>query len=403
MADAWSTYQHDAQHTGRSPVSFNPQDLNYSWSAPDGYSLPLVVGSKVYSMRYGVGEQTRVASFDLSDGSVNWEYSQSYFSPSAPTYGEGLIVYSAENRDSEDGLYVHDAATGALKYTVPLSNHTNNMPTLHRNPTTNKLVAYVATNRDIQAIELGDTSGAVIWTGSGNMGGDSIPTIIGDSVVVAGPNHYYAFDMTTGTPNEFQSGSGSGGGGATVAYDEARGQFYVSELYSGISGGLTAYAYTDNSTISQIWQKTNDDPGIDARMDVAIDEDGYIYSSDNTRLVKLDPATGDEVDFVTGSFANGMAPMVSDGYVWTFSSSQTRVYDTDTLTLVDTFSGSRGNSSSAFRSPGALTDAHFLLTYGQVNDSGFDVYAIPEPTMLSLLTLGTAVLMYRRNGRVVSG
>src|SRR5262249_1489573 len=53
----WATYQHDIAHTGRSAASIDPGTLNLAWRAPQGYSIPIIVGGSVIAMRnqQGVG------------------------------------------------------------------------------------------------------------------------------------------------------------------------------------------------------------------------------------------------------------------------------------------------------------------------------------------------------------
>jgi hypothetical protein len=403
----WITYQDDVQHTGQSAASFDPRTLTRVWSAPTGYEVPLVVGDNVIAMRnqFGVGSDlTSVTSFRLADGAVNWTYTNRFVFPSQPTYSNGLVVYTATDfpPGGPTRLYVQDASTGALLYTVTAAGSLGDaMPTVSRNPVTGNLVAYVAGGSSLTAISLGATSGSVLWTQSGSFGGQSIPTIVGNSVVLAGPGQYYAFDQTTGAPNHFHAGNLSGGGGTTVVYDEARREFYVRETYNtSVGTALTAYSYVDQNNIVQLWQRTG--PGIGSGASVAIGPDGKIYSVDNTTLVELDPATGAVLRSLGGqSFANAITPILSDGYLWVYSESQTLVYDLNTLTLVRSLPGSRGSLNSAYDGPGALSDGYFLLDYGAIyNRPGFDVYAapqpvgaVPEPSALTLLGLGILGLL----------
>lgn len=226
-AEHWESYQHDVQHTGRSSASFDPADLVLSWTAPRGYATPLIVGDNVISMKnqQGVGSSTtEVSSFRLADGTVNWTYQGKFVFPSQPAYADGLVVFAAEEQASrDDNLFVLNAGTGELKYTVPLDDAFVEMPTVYRNPGTGDLVAYAASGSRIAAIKLGPSSGTTLWSGTGDFGGQSIPTIVGDSVVLAGPGQYYAFDQTTGARNHFHSGDIHGGGGTTVAFDRSRG------------------------------------------------------------------------------------------------------------------------------------------------------------------------------------
>lgn len=390
----WPTYQHDVHHTGRAPVSFDPNALRFSWKAPTGYATPLIVGDTVIAMKnqQGVGSDvTHVTAFRLSDGAVKWDYQGKYSSPSQPTYSDGMVIYATtEPPNYTSKVFVLDAATGALKYTVPIGDlFLGTMPTIHRNTSTGDLIAYIATHATIYAIKLNDTSGSILWTRDGSFGGASIPTIVGNSVVLAGPRQYYAFDQTTGAVNHFHNGSGSGGGGTTVAYDKTRSQFYVLLSYSSTAFDvLTAYKYVNNGTITRLWQRSG--PGIRGGGSVAIGPEGKIYCVDNTTLLEIDPDTGNTLRSLPGqSFANGVTPMLSDGCLWAFSEQETLVYDLDDLTLIRRFKGSRGSVSSAYNSPGALGHSHFLLDYGTTYDRpGFDVYATGASWTATALSVG---------------
>ncbi|HEY7118638.1 MAG TPA: PQQ-binding-like beta-propeller repeat protein [Tepidisphaeraceae bacterium] len=399
--DEWTMYQHDVAHTGRSTASFDPRTITRSWSAPAGYATPLIVGGDVIAMRnqQGVGsDSTSIRSFRLSDGAVNWTYTGKYIFPSQPSYADGLVVYQAEEQGTNaQKLFVLDAATGALKYTVASLSNIANAPTLYHNPSTGKLTAYVSNGGNVQAIQLDATSGTVLWTKSGSIGGASIPTVAGSSVVLAGPGQYYSFDINTGASNHFQSGNISGGGGTTVAYDPSRSQFYVMEDYNGATTALTAYHYTSNSTITQVWQKTG--AGVDSGASVALGADGKIYSVDNSTLVERDPDTGNILRSLGGqTFANAVTPALTDGYLWAFGQNDTYVYDLASFTKVKTLPGSRGSLNSSYDAPGSFDDGHFLLDYGTIyNSPGFDVYvAAPEPGMGMLVLAGIVPLLRRR-------
>ncbi len=378
----WNTYQHDIHHTGRTEAAIDPAALNLAWQAPRGYSIPIIVGDNVISMKnqQGIGnDMTLVSSFRLADGAINWTYSNRFTFPGHPTYAEGLVVYAAkEFSSSELRLYVHDATDGALKYIVPIDNFggTAVMPTIHRNTTTGNLVAYVARHDYLWAVNLGASAGSILWRGSGDFGGFSIPTIVGDSVVVTGPGQFYAFDQTTGARNHFHQGSIFGGGGTTVAYDATWRLLYVLEAYSSSQfNTLTAYYYHDNATIMQLWQKTG--PGIRRGGSVAIGPDSKVYAVDNTTLVELDPYDGSALRSLTGlNLANAVTPAISNGYLWVYSNNATLIYDLTSLTLARSLPGSRGSLNSAFDGPGALSDGLFALDYGNIYDSaGFQVYS----------------------------
>jgi hypothetical protein len=377
---AWPTYQQNPLHTGRTPAHVDPAGLTLAWKAPTGFSVPLIVGQAVISMKnqQGIGnDSTSIRSFQLQTGEVNWDYTDKFVFPSQPTFSNNLVVFAAAaSISSPFRLYVLNANDGSLRYTVQLSSSFDSsvMPTVARNRANGELMAFVATGGTLYAVNLEDTSGSVAWKQSGSFGGFSMPTMVGSSVVVAGPGHFYAFDMTTGSMNQFHSGNISGGGGTTVAYDAALSQFYVLEDYNDPSNTLTAYAYTDNANIAQIWQKTG--PGLRSGSSVAIAPDDTLYSVDNTTILQIDPTDGSTIRSVGGqNIANLVTPALSDSDLWVIGPTQTLIYDLSSLTLARALPGSRGNLNSAYDSPGAITGRHFVLDYGNIYGSpGFDVY-----------------------------
>ena len=254
VADDWPYYQHDAQHTGDSNAVVNPQALAFAWTAPPpppsttGYSTPVIVGNTIYATQEGInGSQTRVSSFDLSTGAINWSYTGNFNVPSQAGVGGGFVTFVGSTL-SNSLLYVLDAMTGTLRYTVSIPEGPDSlMPTVVQDPISGNVTAFVADTGQVSAVSLGPVSGSVLWTQFGEFGGQSIPTVVGSSVVLAGPGHYYAFDQATGAMNQFWSGGQHGGGGTTVAYDAARQQFYVLEYYNDPTPQLSAYHYTDNA------------------------------------------------------------------------------------------------------------------------------------------------------------
>jgi hypothetical protein len=253
------------------------------------------------------------------------------------------------------------------------------MPTVVQDPNTGNVTAFVADGGAVSAVSLGQSSGSVLWEQGGSFGGQSVPTVVGSSIVLAGPGQYYAFDQATGAENHFWSGGISGGGGTTVAYDAARQQFYVLEDYNDPTATLSAYHYTDNAHITLLWQRTGF--GVGSGGSVAIGPTGNVYSAGNTVIWELDPATGATLRPIPGSFANGVTPALTNNVLWIIGQSQVFAYDLVTLQLLRAFNGSRGSLNTAYDSPGAFADGYFVLDYGNIYGShSFDVYRGPTPT-----------------------
>jgi hypothetical protein len=384
-ADDWRSYQHDPAHTGYSPSFVNAPALTFAWAAPTGYSTPLIVGDAVFATKNqgGIGSSsTSITSFALANGAVHWTYTGNFVFPSQAAVGGGFVVFGGGIGSGTNQLYVLDANTGALRYVVPGAN-TTIMPTIVADPVNGSVTAYVGSGSGLTAVSLGPTSGSVLWTRAASLGGSSLPTVVGNSIVMAGPGQYYAFDQQTGAVNHFHSGNVSGGGGVTVAYDATRQQFYVLEAYNTTVGtALTAYHYTSNSQIEMLWQRTG--PGIGNGGSVAIGPTGNVYALDNSRIVELSPTSGAILRMIPGSFANAVTPAITGNTIWAFGQSQTFAYDLSTLQLVRTLSGSRGSLNSTYDGPGAFTNGFFALDYGAIVDRpGFNVYVAPVPIQLS--------------------
>jgi len=385
-ADDWRYYQHDASHTGNSSAVVDPQALSLVWSAPSlptGYSTPVIVGNNIYAMQNqgGYGElQTTVSSFDLSTGAINWSYTGNFVFPSQPGVGGGFVTFVGVT-PSGSRLYVLNATSGALRYTVPIPEQESSMmPTVFQDPVSGNVTAFIAEYSQVSAVSLGLLGGSVLWTQIGQFGGDSIPTVVDDSIILAGPYQYYAFNRTTGAANHFWSGGIAGGGGTTVAYDAARQQFYVREFYGYFDQipTLSAYHYTDNAHITLLWQRTGE--GIDVNGSVAIGPTGKVYSAGNIIIWELDPATGATLRSIPGSFATGVTPALTDNVLWIITPITVAAYDLTSLQFLQDFNRLLG-PGTAYKGPGAFADGYFVLDYGNIVFShSFDVYRAPTPT-----------------------
>ncbi len=385
-ADDWPYYQHDALHTGDSIASVNPQALSLAWTAPSpppsttGYSTPVIVGNTIYAMQEGInGSQTTLSSFDLATGAINWSYIGTFNIPSQPGVGGGFVTFVGPT-SSNSSLYVLDATTGTLRYTVPIPESVESlMPTVVEDKISGKVTAFVADSGQVSAVSLGSVSGSVLWTQFGLFGGQSIPTVLGSSIVLVGPNQYYAFDQVTGEENHFWDGGGFGGGGTTAAYDANRQQLYVLEFYNDPTPTLSAYHYTDNAHITLLWQRTGD--GVGGGGSAAIGPTGNVYSAGDGVIWELDPATGATLRFISGSFASGVTPALTNNVLWIMGEKQVFAYDLVTLQLLRDFNGSRGSLNTPYDSPGAFADGYFVLDYGvNYGSHSFDVYHAPTPT-----------------------
>src|SRR6266446_2786946 len=169
VADDWPYYQHDARHTGNSSAVVNPQALSLAWTAPSspsGYITPVIIGNTIYAIQNrGVNAVVTVSSFELSTGVINWSYTGNFSLPSALGVGGGFVTFVGPTTYPNSSLYVLDALTGMLRYTVPIPEGTNSeMPTIVQDKISGTVTAFVVGSFSVSAILLGQTSGSVLWT-----------------------------------------------------------------------------------------------------------------------------------------------------------------------------------------------------------------------------------------------
>jgi hypothetical protein len=397
-ATDWPIYQSDNQHSGFTTATTDPTKITLQWSAPQGYSVPLLVGSDIYAIN-----GTKINSFDSVTGAINWTYTGSYNSSGSPTYNNGQLIFEATSVGTNPVVHVLNASTGVEQYsfTMPVSGGGNaNMPTVYTNPSTGARTALFASINILEAVNVGTTSASLAWSGAGNFQ-LGVPTIIGTSAIVVGPGQYYAFDIATGTKNQFYHGDINGGGNATVVADAAHNRFFVQETYSTtVSHALTAYSYTNNSTITQLWQSTITGTG-----QPALDGNGNVYTVNSTTLFELNPTTGAVIHSLSGrNFPSAGAPIISNNTLWVYESGGTTAFDLATFTQLAHFSSGRGDSNIAFQGPGLVGDNILVVDYGKINGQpGFDVYSatpVPEPgSALAIAAIGFAALKLRRRFR----
>ena len=91
---------------------------------------------------------------------------------------------SSRSTLSSSSLYVLDAITGTLRYTVPIPEGlVSLMPTVVQDLITGNVTAFVTDGIQVSAVSLGSVSGLVLWTQTGELGGQSIATVVGNSIV----------------------------------------------------------------------------------------------------------------------------------------------------------------------------------------------------------------------------
>lgn len=353
QAGLWGSYQHDSAHTGRTNAAVMPTKLSLAWTAPD-YRSPLIAGDTLYAKNIH-GLSTDVTAFSLADGAVKWTYSgdEIYFGNLA--IGDNFAVLEGFDYagDSYDALTVLDRHTGQLLYEMTLPLEFSFLdPTLVRDPLTGKIIAYCSDGSTLVGVALGRSSGQIVWTQEGDFGGDSVPTLIGDSVIVFGQYAGTALDRTTGSPNIFYSSASSANVGGPAAFNATRSDFYVRLDYA--SEGVTkvlAFHYDNNNAIQLLW--TYSTSYVQFGGAVALGADGSIYVVAGGELAVLDPTDGSTIRSVPFPFVNGCTPALSRCVLWVYSDKQTFALDPASLEVLQNFQGSSG-FGQGFISPGAF-------------------------------------------------
>jgi len=393
-ADDYETYAHDPQRTGLSASYLDPTSLTQTWTGT-GYVKPIIVGNTVYA-----SNNSQVASFNLANGQVNW----STTAAAGPIgYAGSLLVgsnYTVINSTVHPYLEILSAATGAPLYSVNVPEGPNGQITIATDTTTSQPVAYVGDGRgDFTAVRLGPSSGTVLWTATGLLAGSGLSSVLGDYVLFANYQEYYAINRTSGAVNRFYSGGGVGGENYTPVVDATRNEFYINSRNT-----LTAYTVS-GTTISQLWQITGAGIGNGA---VALDPNGFLYSTDTGHLVKLDPATGHTLAMVTGTFANNSVPIVTANGIWNFGPGRGNadqavfIYSLADLSLITKYTELPNVSATTYNGISAVDETHFAFDEGPSSNNfivSTGTILLPEPASLALLLFGSLPLLRPRPAR----
>lgn len=344
LAQQWAHYQHDAAHTGRTAAAVKPAKLALAWSTP-GYTGALILGDTLYAKSH-VGLSTAVSSFSLADGQLNWTWpgDDIYFANLAVAGGLVLLEgFDFGGSSSHDTLTVLDRTTGQFLYKLPLPLSFSFLdPATERDPATGDVLAWCSDGSTLACVRLGQAGGQVLWTATGDLGGSSVPTLVGDSVIVFGSLSASAFDQATGAQNQFFTDPLMDlGNGAPVAWNAGRGEFYVRMDYT-ISGRtrVRAFRYDGQASISQLW--TNDTPLDQYGGMVTIGPDDLLHVVRSGEIAVLDPDDGSTLKSVPFPYANGCSPLLSRRVLWVHSETQTFAYDPPALGLLKVFEGSAG-------------------------------------------------------------
>lgn len=377
-AENWGAYQHDTAHTGRSNATVKPVDLALAWSAPN-YTGSLIIGDTLYAKSYH-GLSTAVAAFSVADGRVKWNYrGDNIYFGSMAAEGQFVVLEGFDFGDVfTDTLTVLDRATGQFRYKleIPFSFALLDF-TLVRDPVTGDVIAYCSDGGTLLKILILKDGAQILWTQSGDLGSSSIPAIVGDSVVVVGYGNGYAFDRTTGAKNNFFVDPTSNlNGGAPVACNARRGEFYFKVDYSARSETkVRAFRYNNNSSIQLLWTRTT--PYVQFGGTVTIGPDDNLYVVGSGEIAILNPDDGSTIKSIPFPFVNGCGPILTRRVLWVYSDTQTYAYDSQSLELLRVFNGSAG-FNLGFDSLGAFVPGTAAFNLSQSGVLKLDVYRQPE-------------------------
>ena len=372
-ADNWGSYQHDPAHTGRTNSPVNPAKLSLAWTAPE-YNGPLVIGDTLYAKRIH-DLSTDVSAFSLADGALLWTYpgDDVYFANLAVGGPFAVLEGFDFGGGSSDTLRVLDRQTGQLLYAVELPLSFSFLdPTLVRAPETGAIIAYCSDGATIVSVALRRNSGRIVWTQNGDLGTSSVPTVVGDSVIVFGAFAGTAFDRATGAQHIFYTNRSSANQGAPVSYNAGRSDFYVRLDYASEEvTNLLAFHYDGNDSIQLLWTRSN--PLHQLGGGVAIGDDGTIYVIGSDEIALVDPEDGSTMQSIVFPFANGSTPALSRRVLWVNSETQTLAFDAASLVFLQAFD-TGSNFDLGFDSPGAFVPGTAALKASHANFRDLDVY-----------------------------
>lgn len=124
----WGTFQGNAAHTGRVPVTVDPNAFTPRWQI-DGQPWPTTNGWYAGNLVATAGGRLFVCSNNTlralqeSDASVVWEYdfsSLTFPSANPPAVANG-VVYIAAGQQGSAFLFAFNASDGALRFKAPMS------------------------------------------------------------------------------------------------------------------------------------------------------------------------------------------------------------------------------------------------------------------------------------------
>jgi hypothetical protein len=389
----WITTGGDYSRTHASVSNVEPKRLIKAWASAKPFRHIRIVGDTIFALDNTPGAR-RMVALEASTGSEKWSRSVG-LQFSAPSYLDGLLVYSYGNPSSQR-LHVVDATTGRL-----LAERRNLLlgkgaPLLcKREDGSLDIVHSMMEGTDLFRYD--GSSIRDIWSGQRSEGTDVAPSLWDNKVLVAGIGNYLSHDLETGVSEHFHRSPVSGGGGSAAVIDSDRNRFFIRSSYDlDVYHALTAYSYSVASGFRELWQIADLASGAPA-----LGRDGEIYAVFfDGFLRKIDGATGVTLAEVNVGH-HGQAVTVTQGLVWARNEQGLGAYSLSDLSL----QGSLNESPATFGTTSDLTNVFvsdkYLVSASQASSTtgGIGVYEVTpvaEPLSLLAILAGSALLVPKR-------
>jgi len=396
FASDWPTYMGGPQRTGSNNVAVDPSQLQFLWQSQTDYSGAKIVGNTIIASRWS-NSGSAVTAFDARTGAVRWTSpaDSSWLSP--PTVSGDLVSYMNGPQGSavlnvvrlSDGQLV--ASRGGLDFSAA--------PPLMRDNGDGTADFVLAMSNGAQRLKLNGSTFTTIWDHSLILGGMVTPSMIGNTVLLAGVGQYCAIDFDTGELNTFHTTGLSGGGGSAVVVDTTASRFFIQEHYDSDAGALTAFSYNGQNNIQQLWRIGN----MDQPSDPALLPNGDLIALsgtwDTNTVFRIDGTTGAIEDQAANTFQFWQTPTLTNGLVWLGSANGVSAYDTGSLDLSGHVPAALQGGLGAELNNVAVSDSFLVVQTpfgGPQGWQGIRVYAVPEPITLGVLGLGILVMIRRR-------
>jgi outer membrane protein assembly factor BamB len=350
----WPMFQHDLQHTGRSPYT-GPASPWLKWSYTTGnsiYSSP-AIGSD--GTIYVGSEDNKLYAIN-PNGSFKWSYTTGSAVRSAPAIGSDGTIYVGSD---DDKLYAINP-NGSFKWSYTTGSNIERSPAIGSDGT----IYIVSPDHKLHAIS---DNGSFKWSYTTGSSVWSSPAIGNDGTIYIGSedNKLYAISDNSSFKWSYTTG-GNIDASPAIGSD---GTIYIGsddhKLYAVSDNGSFKWSYTTGNNIYS-------SPGIGS--------DGTIYvGSSDHKLYAINPDGSLKWSYTTGDSISSSPAIGSDGtiYVGSYDNKLYAINPTDGSLKWSYSTGGAVGSSPAIGSDGTI----------YVGSGDNKLYAImqqPAPTVTSV-------------------